>query len=63
MAAIYAEAGVPEYWIVLAAKRQVEVYREPANGVYRQRQTFAGDEEIASTAVPAVRILLSALFA
>ncbi len=26
---IYAEAGVPEYWIVLAKERSVEVYRRP----------------------------------
>ena len=33
-AAIYARYGIPEYWIVNLTKRQIEVYREPANGVY-----------------------------
>jgi Uma2 family endonuclease len=63
MAAIYAEAGVKEYWIVLPEERRVEAHRRCEGGVYRERQIFAGDEEIASTALPAVRVSLSALFA
>lgn len=31
---IYAENGVPEYWIVDLVKRAVEVYTEPVNGTY-----------------------------
>src|SRR5436190_14154299 len=30
-ASLYAEAGVKEYWIVLATQRQIEVYRRPEN--------------------------------
>jgi Uma2 family endonuclease len=60
---IYAEAGVREYWIVLAGRRQIEAYRRPVAGEYRERQIFAADEEIACTAVPAIRISLATLFA
>lgn len=33
-AAMYAEAGIKEYWIVLVPEQRVEVYRRPAQGVY-----------------------------
>ena len=62
MAALYAEAGVREYWIVLAARRQVEVYRRPEAGEYRERRLYAEDEELACAAVPAVRFALPELF-
>jgi Uma2 family endonuclease len=32
--AIYAAAGVPEYWVVNVPDQQVEVYTRPANGFY-----------------------------
>lgn len=63
MAALYAEAGVKEYWIVLAPRRQVEVYRRPEAGGYRERQIFAGDDEIVCDALPAIGVSLPALFA
>jgi Uma2 family endonuclease len=31
---LYAECGVPEYWIVNLVDRQIEVHTEPANGAY-----------------------------
>jgi Uma2 family endonuclease len=36
-ASLYAEARVKEYWIVLAPQRQVEVYRLPERGHYREK--------------------------
>ena len=39
-ATLYAEAGVKEYWIVLGAERQVEVYRVPEHGQYRDQKLF-----------------------
>lgn len=61
--ALYAEAGVKEYWIVLGARRQVEVYRELEGGEYRERRIYAGDDELVCTSVPAIRFSLPALFA
>lgn len=60
---VYAEAVVKEYWIVLPEERRVEVHRRCEGGVYRERQIFAGDEEIHCTALPVVRVSLPALFA
>ena len=37
-ASIYAQAGIPEYWIVLGHERQVEVYRLASEGGYGERQ-------------------------
>ena len=63
MAAIYAEAGVKEYWIVLPIERQVEVQRRPSSGQYRERQIFVEGEEIVCAALPPIRVSLGALFA
>jgi len=39
--AIYAEAGVSEYWIVNLIQRQLEVYRQPSPaGIYRDCTTY-----------------------
>src|SRR4051812_34499956 len=46
MAALYAEAGVKEYWIVLASRSQVEVYREASGSDYRERRLYGGNDEI-----------------
>ena len=49
-ASLYAEASVPEYWIVLGAERQVEAYHQPENGVYQQRRLYSAGETLISTA-------------
>jgi Uma2 family endonuclease len=33
---LYAEAGIPEYWIVNLPERVIEVYIEPSGGSYKQ---------------------------
>ena len=61
LAAVYAEAGIQEYWIVLPRDRQIEVYRRPESGAYRDVQTVSeGTLECASIA--GVRISLDELF-
>ncbi len=37
-APLYAESGIPEYWIINIVDRLVEVYRQPHNGLYSQRR-------------------------
>ncbi|MGL6096366.1 MAG: Uma2 family endonuclease [Fimbriiglobus sp.] len=67
-AADYAEAGVPEYWIVNLIDRTVEVYTQPsgpgATPGYNARQDYAADESVPLTldgatlgAVPVAEIL------
>lgn len=59
---LFAEAGVKEYWIVLGARRQVEVHRRLEGGEYRERRTYAGDEEVVCSVLPEVRVSLTGLF-
>jgi Uma2 family endonuclease len=62
-AALYAEAGVKEYWIVLGREREVEVYRRPENGRYQDtRRAHAGDA-LECPAVPGLRVAVAELFA
>ncbi len=61
-AALYAEANVLEYWIVLAGDEAIEVHTAPAGGRYTQRRVYARGETITSTALPALRVELDALF-
>jgi Uma2 family endonuclease len=44
--ALYAEAGIPVYWIVNLQARTVEVYTEPEAGRYRERTTREEDETV-----------------
>ncbi len=41
---IYAEAGVPEYWIANVRARRVEVHTRPGPDGYADVRTYSGDE-------------------
>lgn len=60
-ATLYAEAGVKEYWIVLALDRRIEVYRRPENGRYQETQVFEAGDTIECSSVPSWRLLVSDL--
>ncbi|MCP5518964.1 MAG: Uma2 family endonuclease [Verrucomicrobiales bacterium] len=62
-AALYAEAGVKEYWIVLGATREVEVYRQLEAGGYRETQIRSLDDLLACGSFPEVGFKVSDLFA
>jgi len=62
-ASLYAEAGVTEYWIVLAKERQVEVYRRPVNGRYEEKRLCGVADTLDCVSVPGVRVRVSELFA
>ena len=59
---LYAEAAVQEYWIILGANRQVEVYRRPENGKYAEVRTFGAGDVIMMAGVPNVHITVAELF-
>ncbi len=61
-AALYAEAGVKEYWIALAPERQVEVYRQPQKGRYQHSQLRRGDDALECASLPSLRLRVSDLF-
>jgi len=51
---IYAQAGVPEYWIVNVTDRCIEVYTEPGHEGYASCQVIAHEGSIAPRAFPDV---------
>ncbi|MBX7209956.1 MAG: Uma2 family endonuclease [Verrucomicrobiaceae bacterium] len=62
LAAIYAEAGVVEYWIVVAAAKQIEAYRSPKDGAYQETRVYSMGETIECASVPGVNVKLDDLF-
>ena len=60
----YARAGVPEYWIVRPASRDVLICSlpNPITSAYAQEETIAADGELVSPTLP-VRIAVANLFA
>jgi len=59
---LYAEAGVPEYWIVLGKPRRLEVYRRPEKGAYREKRVAGPGETLPCASVPGLSIRVSELF-
>ena len=62
-AVLYAEAGVGEYWIVLAEARQIEVYRRPEAGAYLEQRTYRRGEVIEAVGVTGGSVAIETLFA
>jgi Uma2 family endonuclease len=62
-ASLYAEAGVGEYWIVLARRQEVEVYRRPVDGLYQEKRLCARGEMLVCESAPELSIALDELFA
>ena len=61
-AALYAEAGIKEYWIVLGNERRIEVYRRPEQGRYRERTVCGPAGVLECVALPGVRLRVADLF-
>lgn len=60
-AAIYAEAGVPEYWIVEARTATVWVLTHPAHGGYLHVARFARGEVLRPLRLPGIELAVAAL--
>lgn len=60
--AIYAEAGVSEYWIVLPETLQIEVHTKLTQSRYAVQRIFSDGQTAFSEVLPAFRVELSALF-
>ena len=59
---LYAEGGVPEYWVVNIPARTIEVRRDPKNGRYQSVTTHSGNEEIRPLALPDLALQPSILW-
>src|SRR5438874_9879052 len=62
-ASLYAEAGVKEYWIVLALDRKIEVYRKPQGDHYEEKRLLGGTDMLECSVLPDIRIRVADLFA
>ena len=61
-AAIYAEVGVPEYWIVAVPAEEIEILSERMDGEYRARRVVGRDGVAVSQAVPGLAVSVEELF-
>ncbi len=61
-AALYAEAGIPDYWVVDAEAEAVEIYREAETGRYRRSTRLTGDATVSPFAFPDVVLSLRDIF-
>jgi Uma2 family endonuclease len=52
----YAEARIPEYWIVDLKRNKIVVHQDPASGAYSQVQTYGRGETWTSAALGGVSI-------
>jgi Uma2 family endonuclease len=59
---VYAEANVPEYWIVLCRDRKVEIHRQPKDGKYQEVKVLGPAELLECACVPALHVRVSELF-
>ena len=62
-AAIYADHGVRDYWVVDVEARRVIVHRDPTDEGYRSVRTFEADAEVAALLAPALAMRLAELLA
>ena len=62
-ASLYAEATVGEYWIVLGVERQIEVYRQPENGLYLRKTLYSVGETLPCESIPGLQVSLTEWFA
>jgi Uma2 family endonuclease len=58
-AMLYAQAGVPEYWIVNLTGRTLIVHRNPVEGEYRSIQTYDDTQKIAPESAPGQFVVLA----
>jgi Uma2 family endonuclease len=61
-ALLYAEAGIPEYWIVNVVEQTVEVYLHPEAGTYRTVVTRSRRDILRPTRLPMIEIALADIF-
>jgi Uma2 family endonuclease len=51
-AALYAAAGIQDYWVVSLPERKVHVYRQPRDGTYEDHHTAGFGDELHPLAFP-----------
>jgi Uma2 family endonuclease len=57
--ALYATAGIPEFWLVNLTEKIVEVHRQPSSGRYADIERVGCSGRLTALAFPTLRILVS----
>jgi Uma2 family endonuclease len=60
---LYAEAGIPEYWLVDVVGNRVERYLDPRDGRYTRLSTHGPEEALALVVFPDVTVRLGEILA
>ena len=60
-ALLYSAAGVPEYWVVNVADREIVVHRDPSHEGYLDVKLYDANEQISALAKPEASILVGEL--
>src|SRR5262245_40726415 len=60
---LYAEAGIPEYWVVDCAAESIEIYRTPGASGYRDVSRIPGAATVTLQAFPDVSLATAEIFA
>ncbi|MBA3874006.1 MAG: Uma2 family endonuclease [Anaerolineae bacterium] len=58
----YAKAGVPEYVVIDAWKKQLRLYSQPMNGEYGALKKFNVDDRVTFAGVPDITLVVGDLF-
>ena len=60
--AMYAAAGVPEYWVLNLVDRTLDVHREPHGSGYATRLRLGPEDSVSPLAAPAAHLRVADLF-
>ncbi|MGH7231019.1 MAG: Uma2 family endonuclease [Nitrospiraceae bacterium] len=58
----YAEAGVPEVWLVDLSRQEVLIFRDPSGGQYRNSSTASGRASLSPAHLPNLAIQVEEIF-
>jgi Uma2 family endonuclease len=61
-ALLYAQTGIPEYWLLRTAESQLEVFRDPSPQGYRSRTVLERHDTLSPLARPEVSLPVATLF-
>jgi Uma2 family endonuclease len=59
---LYAAAGISDYWVVNVSTHTIVVHRDPADGHYRDVQTYRESDELRPLRIPEVVLRPAALW-
>jgi Uma2 family endonuclease len=60
---IYAQGGIPEYWLVRPEDRVVDVYRQPTPDGYASRNTLSAADTLLAISIPEIQIPIQSILA